>query len=154
MSISVQETIHAPKSVVWDICTDVEGAVDRISGIHSVKVLERPTEGLVGLKWEETRSMFGKEATETMWISSAEVGTWYETTAHSCGCIYTTRLNLEEADGGTVLAMSFSSTPTTLAAKAMAWTGVLFKKMLRTMLQQDMRDIRLAAESMGAEGPE
>lgn len=43
-----------------------------VSGIISLNILHQPEDGLVGLKWEETRKMFGKEASETMWITDYE----------------------------------------------------------------------------------
>ena len=35
-----------------------------ITNIININILNKPVDGIVGLKWEETRKMFGKEATE------------------------------------------------------------------------------------------
>jgi hypothetical protein len=43
--------------------TDIENASKIISGIDKIEVVEKPTHGLVGLRWRETRMLFGKPAT-------------------------------------------------------------------------------------------
>ena len=63
--------------------------------------------GLVGLKWTETRLMFGKQATETMWITDAEENDYYQTRAESHGSIYISRLEIKDSGDGTELTMSF-----------------------------------------------
>jgi hypothetical protein len=42
-----------------------------ISSILKITILNKPANDLVGLKWEETREMFGKEAMETIWITDS-----------------------------------------------------------------------------------
>lgn len=147
MKVEVSETIQAPRSVVWDLITDPDGWEENISGIKSVEVLERPQTGLVGLKWKETRIMFGKEAHETMWISAAESGIWYETSAENHGARYNTRVSLEEAGGSTEITMRFSATPTTFASRMMTAMSFLFSGSIRKALSGDLADIRKAAES-------
>ena len=90
MTITVSEKINAPRERVWNLITDSDGWTDNISGIKSVEVLEKPSDGVIGLKWREKREFFGKEATETMWITAAETGHWYETNALNHGMAYTT----------------------------------------------------------------
>jgi hypothetical protein len=150
MSISVSQEIRASRESVWNIITDIDTWADTISGILSIDVIDRPESGLIGLKWKETRVMFGKEAIETMWISAAEYGRWYETTAENHGMVYSTRLSLDDAEDGVVLTMAFTATPQTVTAKLMSVVGALFNGALRKMLQQDMEDIRQAAESSAA----
>ena len=60
MAITVQQKINAPRERVWDIITDIEHAADNIAGIESVEVLDKPEQGIVGLKWRETRKFAGK----------------------------------------------------------------------------------------------
>ena len=147
MTVTVEETIDAPTERVWALLTDPDRWQDMISGIVSVDVLERPANGFVGLKWREKRIMFGKEATETMWITEAETNRFYETAAHTTGMIYTTRLSLDDADGKTRLRMQFSAKATTLGAKMMSVIAVLFNGAMKKALQQDLRDIKNAAEN-------
>lgn len=147
MTIVVKELIDAPRHHVWNIITDADRWSDVISGIVDVEILERPTDGVVGLKWREKRVLFGKEATETMWISAAEPNDWYEVTADNHGAVYTTRMSLADVDGKTELTMAFSARPTTFAARLMSVMGFLFNGQLKKMLQQDLADIRRAAEA-------
>lgn len=76
MPVTVTEKIQAPRERVWQIITDIAHAAKTISGLKELTVLERPAAGLIGLKWTETRVMFGKEAAETMWITAAAENQW------------------------------------------------------------------------------
>ena len=62
MIVEAQVTITARKAAVWKVITDIENATETISGIEQVDVLEKPENGLVGLTWRETRTVFGKTA--------------------------------------------------------------------------------------------
>jgi carbon monoxide dehydrogenase subunit G len=148
MRASVAVEIAAPRPVVWSLVTDVENAGRTISAIQSVEVLERPEEGLVGLKWREKRTLFGREATETMWISAAEEGSRYTTEARSHGSIYRTEVRVEEIPGGTRLSMDIDAEPTTTGARiASLLLGWLVRGAVRKALKQDLEEIRAAAET-------
>jgi len=45
----------------------------------AIEVLEKPDAGFVGFKWKETRKMFGKEATEIMWITDSVENEYFST---------------------------------------------------------------------------
>lgn len=148
MRMSVDVLVRAPRKVVWDVVADIPNAASTVKGIEKVEVLERPASGLVGLKWRETRKMFGKEATEVMWITSASEPSHYDTRAESHGAVYTTRIALEDAPGGTRLSMEFGAAPQTFGAKVMgALFGVLMKGSMRKAIQKDLDDIKAAAEA-------
>lgn len=147
MKVTVSEEIDAPRERVWTIVTDIDGWVDAISGIDSIEVLSRPETGMKGLKWRETRTLFGKEAIETMWITGVEDGRWYETRAENRGAIYATRISLDDSSGKTVLTMEFSAQPTTIASRLMSVMGYLFKGTMVKLLKKDLADIRMAAEN-------
>ena len=149
MAISVSQTIQAPRSRVWSIITDIDHAAETISGITRLEVLERPANGLAGLKWKETRIMFGKEAIETMWISGVEEGKWYETTAFNHGMEYRSRLMLSDSAAGTELTMSFDAKPLTFVARLFAMLSFLFAGAMRKVIAQDLKDIQKRAESTG-----
>jgi len=147
MIITVSEEIDAPRERVWNIVTDIDTWVDTISGIESVDIINRPASGVVEMKWRETRVLFGKEAVETMWITAAEENHWYETRAESNGAVYKTRISLNDSQGKILLSMEFSSRPTTLVAKLMSVMVFLFRGSMRKLIQQDLVDIRQAAEA-------
>lgn len=147
MPVNVSENINAPREKVWGIITDIENAANIAKAITDLQVLERPTEGLVGLKWQETRVMFGKEATETMWISNVNDGYWYETTAESHGMIYHSKLTLEEQGAQTRLTMQFKSIPQTFIAKLFNLVSFLFNGTIAKAFAADLQDIKKHAEA-------
>lgn len=149
MQVSANVLVHAPREVVWDVVADIPNAASTVKGIEKVEVLARPPSGLVGLKWRETRKMFGKEATEVMWITSAAERSSYDTRAESHGAVYTTRIALQDAPGGgTRLSLDFRAEPQTLGAKvAGAIFSPLMKGSMRKAIAKDLEDIRAAAEA-------
>ena len=82
MKISMSELLEAPRSDVFKLFTDIENASDRISGIRKLEVLSEVRSG-VGLRWRETRVMFGKEATEEMEITGFDEPESYVVEAES-----------------------------------------------------------------------
>lgn len=148
MRSSVDVLVRAPRQVVWGVVTDIPNATRTIKAIEKIEVLERPATGLVGLRWRETRTMFGKEATEVMWITRAEEPAFYETRAESHGAVYTTRIALADADGGTRLSMEFVGAPQTFGAKVMAAIFLPFMKgSVRKAIRKDLEDVKAAAEA-------
>lgn len=147
MTVTATEVIHAPREKVWEIATDFDNIVENISAITAAEVLEKPQEGLKGLKWQETRIMFGKEATETMTISDVSDGYWYETKAENCGTIYTSRLELKEIQSDTEISLSFSGQPVSLYARLFSFMGFFFNGAIRKAFQADLSDIKRIAES-------
>lgn len=155
MNIEVSTRIRAPREKVWKAVTDIENAVNTISAIEKIVVLERPSDGIVGLKWRETRKLFGKTAEETMWITDARDNESYTTRAESHGSVYTTIVSLGDAGGSTELSMRFGAEPVTPGAKIMwALTGFLFKGATAKALMQDLEDIKKAVERADSPGGE
>lgn len=147
MKIKAEVIIDGRKEDVWHVITDIDGAVDRISAIESVEVLERPDSGLVGLKWEETRTMFGQQATEVMWITEANENEYYKTRAENNGAVYESEFVVEEANGKVLLTMGFGGEPQSFGAKVMSFlTGFMFKGATQKAIQQDLEDIKVAVE--------
>jgi hypothetical protein len=72
MKIKVEVPIRGTNEDIWKVITDIENSAVNITGIEKVEIHINPGENLVGLKWTETRTLFGKTATETMWITEAE----------------------------------------------------------------------------------
>ncbi len=147
MAIEVEVTIEGSKADVWNVITDIQNAADTITGIEEIEVLERPGDGLVGLKWKETRTIFGRTATEIMWITDVVENEMYKTRAESHGAVYITSLVVSEQGAKTRLTMAFDAAPQTLSAKVMAaTTGIFFKKATKNALEQDLIDIKTAVE--------
>ena len=147
MQCSASIEISKPRADVWKAVTDIPNAVGMISGILSVEVLENPDTGLVGFRWKETRKMFGKEATEIMWITDAEENASYSTRAESHGAVYITRLTITEQDGVILLTMNFGAELQSFSAKVMSATmGWMFKNATIKAVQQDLIDIKFTVE--------
>lgn len=148
MKISVNVNIDAPKEKVWKVITDFKNSVTNIEAITAVEILEEPKDSLIGFKWKETRNMFGKEASETMWITEAEENSYYQTRAENHGSVYISRLNVEENNGVTNLRMDFDGQPQSFGAKVMgAIFGLFFKGSMRKAVQRDLEDIKKVVES-------
>lgn len=147
MELKAQILINASKEKVWEIISNIEGSAENISAIQNIEVHENPADGLVGFKWTETRIMFGKSATETMWITDASVNEFYQTRAESHGAIYTSKLMVSEQHGVTELTMRFIGEAQTFVSKLMSATlGAMFKNATKKALMKDLEDIKAAAE--------
>jgi len=139
--------IAAVKETVWDAITDIEGSKDFISGIKDIEVLEKPADTIIGFKWKETRTMFGKEATEIMWITDAEKNKYYTTRAESHGAIYRTLVSIEERGGSCLLRMEFESEAVSAPGKLMNLVfGGMMAKSTEKMVMEDLEDIKRFVE--------
>ena len=149
-TVSTEVMIDAPAGAVWATITDIENSMNTIEGIDAIEILDRPAEGagIRGLRWRETRTMFGKQAIETMWITDVVERVSYDTEARSHGSIYRTRFEVSETPGGTRLVVHFSGEPTSTVARIFALVfGRFMAGSIRKALQKDLADIRVAAEA-------
>jgi hypothetical protein len=147
MNIQVQITINDTKENVWKIITDIEGSVNNIKGIEKIEILEKDGDKFLGLKWRETRTMFGQTATEVMWITDAVEYESYKTRAESHGAIYITEFLLTRNGESSNLSMSFGAEFITLKAKLMSFMGLLFINATKKALKEDLNDIKTAVEA-------
>jgi hypothetical protein len=74
--VDVQITINASKASVWATITDIENAAKTVSGIDDIEIVEKPANGLVGLRWRETRMLFGKPATRWRRPTTPSLKAW------------------------------------------------------------------------------
>ena len=147
MKVSVDIEIQKPAAAVWAVITDIENCSNIISAIKNLQVLTKPEKGLVGLKWKETRLMFGKEATETMWITESVENEYYCTRAESHGSVCTTKLSLSDAGSNTLLTTSFTAEAQTFFVKIIsAWMSVFIKNSMKKALLNDLEDIKKHVE--------
>ncbi len=147
MNLSLSVEIQGSKEKIWQVITDISGSVETIKGIEKIEILEKPESGFTGLKWKETRTMFGQTATEVMWITGSEKNSWYETRAESHGAVYTTRFELSEQADNTVLTMIFGAEIVSTFSKFIALlTGWIFIGATKKALREDLNDIKEAVE--------
>ncbi|WP_432559305.1 SRPBCC family protein [Granulicoccus sp. GXG6511] len=69
--VAVSRTIAAAPDDVWAVLTDVARWSSLLRQVVSVQVLT-PGEYAVGTRWRETRSMFGRDATQELWVTEVE----------------------------------------------------------------------------------
>ncbi|MBC8335249.1 MAG: SRPBCC family protein [Anaerolineales bacterium] len=148
MKIESNICIDDTKEQIWKVITDIENSVNTIEAIEKIEILERPASGLLGLKWRETRIMFGKSATEVMWITDSAENEYYQTRAESHGAVYISRLQIETQGGETCLRMLFEGEPQGTFAKIMAAaTSFIFKGATQKALDEDLRNIKASVEN-------
>lgn len=147
MKIKVETRIIKPVQDVWQAIINIENSVNTISAIEKLEVLERPESGMIGFKWVETRTMFGKSATETMWITDLKENDFYNVRAESHGMIYKSVLKVAEDGDQTLLSMEFGGEAQTFMAKLMSVLMMpFFKGATVKALQKDMDDIKASLE--------
>jgi hypothetical protein len=147
MIFDAQVTINGSKAAVWAAITNIENASETISGIEKIEVIERPASGLVGLRWRETRILFGKPATVEKWITDAAENEFYKTRAESDGFLFLSTTSISESSGGITLSSSHESRPQGIVTKLMSIPmGLLFKGVAKKALLQDLNDIKSAVE--------
>lgn len=147
MFVEAQVTINGSKAAIWAAITDIEHASEIISGIENIEVLEKPATGLVGLRWRETRMLFGKPATAEKWVTEAVENEFYKTRAEDNGFVFITTIRLSESGGGITLTSSHDSQPQGFAAKLMSLPmGLLFKGVAKKAILQDLNDIKSVVE--------
>jgi hypothetical protein len=147
MLVEAQVTINASKAAIWSAITNIENAAETISGIRNIEVVEKPANGLVGLRWRETRMLFGKPATAEKWITDVAENEFYKTRAESDGFIFLSTISISGSGGGFTVTTSHDSKPQTIATKLMSIPmGLLFKGVATKALLQDLNDIKSAVE--------
>ena len=147
MIVEAQVTINGSRAAIWAAITNIENASETLSGIENIEVLEKPANGLVGLKWRETRMLFGKSATAEKWITDAAENEFYKTRAESDGFVFVSTMSISESTGGMTLTSAHESQPQSVVARVMSIPmGLLFKGVARKALLQDLNDIKAAIE--------
>jgi len=143
MQIKTTISVSAPVKEVFKAFSDLSKAADLIEGIQEIEVLEGPAMMAVGTKWRETREMFGKTATEVMWVTELEVNKRYIVEAQSHGTTYRSEYVFKEKDGDTVVEMVFAGTPVSLVSKILGTLMFpLFAGATKNALYQDMADLK------------
>ena len=146
-SVTARRTIQAPAEQVWALATDIRHWPDTISGINRVEVLSEGDFG-PGTRWRETRTMFGREATEEMWVTATDPERSYTVEAESHGAHYVSTYTFSETTPEqTEVVLTFSGRPQSTVAKVMAKvTGPMATRSVAKMLQKDLDDLAAVAE--------
>lgn len=148
MFVEAQVPINGSRAAVWAAITNIEKASEFISGIMKIEILQKPASGLVGLKWRETRMLFGKPTGVDKWITEAVENEFYKTSAEDSGFVFDTTMRISEGSGGMTLISSHETRPQGFAARIKALPMFLFKGVIRKAIMQDLNDIKAAVEAM------
>jgi hypothetical protein len=146
MLVEAQVTINGSKVTIWAAITNIENAAKIISGIEHIEVLEKPANGLVGLRWRETRMLFGKPTSVEKWITDAAENEFYTTRAEDGGFVFLTTMRISERSGSMTLSSSHDSKPQGIVARLQSIPMVLFRGVVRKAIMQDLNDYKSAVE--------
>jgi len=147
-TINLSRDVAAPAGVVWRIITDLEGSVDTISAIEKIEILAGDDFG-VGTSWRETRTMFGKRATEEMTVTEVTDGESYVVVAAPDGANYRTVMSVvPTGENASTVSMEFGANPKGKMTRLMGATlGTLFTGAMKKAIVADLDDIAAAAEA-------
>jgi hypothetical protein len=150
-SLTLTRRMHAPVQTVFDVASDLARAAEHIRGILNVELLTPGPVG-VGTRWRETRKMMGKEATETLEITAFDQPHSYTVGCSSCGAYMESTFRFVPAGGGaTDVTLDLRCEARSLAARLMSpLTNMMFGKMMRQNMEDDLDDIQRVAESQTA----
>ena len=146
MLVEAQVTINGSRTAVWAAITNIEKASEIISGIEKIEIVEKPADGLVGLRWRETRMLFGKPATVEKWITDAAESEFYKTRAEDGGFVFLTTMRISESSVGMTLTSSHETKPEGIVASLKSMPMFLFKGVIKKAILQDLTDIKSAVE--------
>ncbi len=146
MIVEAHITINATKASVWAATTDIERFAEVLSGVEKIEVVHKPATGLVGLKWKETRILFGKPATVEKWITEAKENAFYTTRAEDSGFVFITTNRISGSDGSVTLSGIHETQPQGFVASLKALPMVFFKGMIKKAILQDLNDIKTEVE--------
>lgn len=146
MLVEAQVTIDGSKMAVWAAITNIEGAASIISGIKKIEIVEKPPHGLVGLRWRETRMLFGKPATVEKWITDAAENAFYTTRAEDSGFVFLSTMRISENNSGVMLTSAHETKPQGIAATLQSLPMILFKGVVKKAILQDLNEYKAAVE--------
>lgn len=134
-------TIDAPVETVFEGFADFEQAADRVDAIESVEMLtDGPTR--MGTQFKETRTMFGRQATETMEVTEFRQNRLITVSADSCGSHFDTRFQFTPQGDKTKVDVEMNIQAQTWIARLMAPIGFLMKGQMTKMMTADFNQIR------------
>jgi uncharacterized protein YndB with AHSA1/START domain len=145
MNITVETTIAASPEIVFATMTDIVRWPEFVHAIEKVEMLDPGHVG-VGTRFRETRSMFGRSATEEMTVAALEPPLRMVFTADSHGAHYVTTHVIVPEGVRSRLVLSFEGEPVTIAAKLFSVISSLFVASLRRHIEGDLADMKAEAE--------
>jgi hypothetical protein len=142
--------VQASLDKTFHIFTDFQTSPQYIKGIQSLEIL---TPGVIGkgMRFRETRIMFGRPATEEMEITQFSPLQKITISAFSHGTQYHTTYTFSLlSENSTRVEMVFQGIPHTTFSKVMGkLCGWMMTGSLKQALMNDMKDLKQVAEGKG-----
>ncbi|HRD75791.1 MAG TPA: SRPBCC family protein, partial [Hyphomicrobiaceae bacterium] len=110
MQVAVETQIIAPPETVFDTLADIQRWPEFISAIEAIELLNADTFAQ-GLRFRETRIMFGRKASEEMTVVTLERPRLMVFTAESHGTRYRSEHRIAPEGTGTHLTLMFEGRP-------------------------------------------
>jgi Polyketide cyclase / dehydrase and lipid transport len=139
--------VAASQQATFEAFSDFATAAARVKAIDSVELLTPPPVR-VGTRFRETRTLYGKRATEKMTVSRFDPPDALELTAasHGMACLSTYRFSREAAR--TRVSLTFQGTPQSTPARIFAPVmGPIMTSPMQKMLKRDLEDMRAFIEA-------
>lgn len=142
MRVTATVSIRAPVARVFDVFTDVAHCAGRITGVKKAEILSEVRSGK-GLRWQETRVMFGKDAAVDKEITAIEAPRSYRVESRVDGTNYISTFEFADgaAAGTTVVTWTHFSEALTVGAKFLAPLLVLFQGTMLKFMKKDLADL-------------
>lgn len=155
MRLVLEETINAPKRVVFDVFTDLAKASERIESITKLEIVGGGPVGK-GTRFRETRIMFGKkEETQEMTIAAFDAPNSYTVEGYACGARFYTVYDFDGGQRETKVTMTVTSRNETLFAKVIGpIMGKLMTGAMKKAMCKDHAELKAVCEQLAAGSPE
>jgi uncharacterized protein YndB with AHSA1/START domain len=143
--IVVSRHVDANPQRVFALFTDLANAAQHVKGIDKLELL---TPGPVGkgTRFRETRTLFGRQHSEEMEVVEFEPGRSFTVGNESGGARSRKKYSISPEARGSFVRFHFSIEPLTFTAKLLGALAVPLRKKMTRLLEQDLLDLRAAAE--------
>jgi hypothetical protein len=146
MKVDAHIKILGDKSNVWKTITNIKDFPNVLSGVEKIDLLNQPSNGLVGLKWRETRMYFGKPSAIDKWVVDAVENEHYKTRAEMDGFIFLTTMTVSQVDDSTTLTSTHETKAEGFIAKLKSLPMIFFKGTLKKAILKDLTEIKVVVE--------
>jgi hypothetical protein len=138
--------VSAPIETVFRLAADFAETPGRIKLIKRVEMLTPGPVG-VGTRFRETREFMKREATEEMEVTAFDAPRSYTLVCRSHGCLFESHFRFEPDGNGTRMTLACNNQALTLGAKLMSPLAWLMQGTIKKCVEQDLADIKSAAET-------
>lgn len=151
MQIGIEALVEAPPEVVFAVVADIPAWPRYISAIDRIELLS-PGPVVAGLRFRETRVMFGRPATEEMTVAEIAPPRRLVLTGINHGTAYRAEHVCEPQGRQTRLRLVFEGRPVTLLARLFTPLGWLFLGAVKRQFASDLADLKGEAERVTGNG--